>query len=193
MTPLYKQQKNECAPAACLYAIGIHQSHIHPLDLGNEAAAIDQLPGRNMDEGGTQIDVCLYLLKKKGLIRDYANIGANWDLLADYFDAGGCAVVSVPSQATTGGRKLRHAVAVDGTYGMFPFVYDPAQGDVVRWANYGDLRQQITTDTLMPQVYIMDYNDLHFIREMRKETWKRYTIFVAAGLLLVAALLYTLI
>jgi hypothetical protein len=193
MSQLYKQTANECAPAAVLYAANIPAGYLHPLSLGDEAAKIDQLPSNNMQEGGTQIEVCLYLLKKRGMIDDYLNIGARWELLRDYLDANGKAVVSIPSQATTGGRTMRHAVTVltMDTFGVC--LYDPAIGGLrhepTRW-----LQTSILQDTLMPQVYILDQGERRFVADLaRKQSRTRYTILVAVATLLGAVALYAIL
>jgi len=193
MSQLYKQTANECAPAAVLYAANIPAGYLHPLSLGDEAAKIDQLPSNNMQEGGTQIDVCLYLLKKRGLIDDYLNIGARWELLRAYLEAGGKAVVSIPSQATTDGRIMRHAVTVltMDTFGVY--LYDPAIGGLrhepTRW-----LQTSILQDTLMPQVYILDQGERRFVADLaRKQSRTRYTILVAVATLLGAVALYAIL
>jgi hypothetical protein len=179
MSQLYRQTSNECAPAAVLYAAGITADQLHPLDLGNEAARIDQLPANNMAEGGTQIEVCLHLLKQRGLIGDYANIGARWELLDEYLAAGGKAVVSIPSQATTGGRVLRHAVAISA-YGIGASYYDPAIGDYL-WQTWGAMRSRILSDTLMPQVYILDSGERRFVADLHAKG-KRRNLLTLGGL-----------
>jgi len=181
MTQLYRQTQNECAPAAVLYAAGITADAIHPLDLGNEAARIDQLPANNMAEGGTQIEVCLHLLRKRGLIGDYANIGARWELLDEYLAAGGRAVVSIPSQATTGGRALRHAVVlIGGIVDLSRAYYDPASG-FHRWMNWLAMRQAILQGTLMPQVYILDQGERRFVAKLHAKG-KRRNLLTLGGL-----------
>jgi hypothetical protein len=192
MSQLYKQTANECAPAAVLYAANIPAGYLHPLSLGDEAARIDQLPSNNMQEGGTQIDVCLYLLKKRGMIDNYLNIGARWELLRAYLEAGGRAIVSIPSQATTGGRVLRHAVVLSA-YGIGAAYYDPAIGDH-GWMNWPAMRQAILQDTLMPQVYIIDQGERRFVADLaRKQSRTRYTILVAVATLLGAVALYAIL
>jgi len=193
MTQLYKQTANECAPAAVLYAAGITADQLHPLDLGNEAAKIDQLPSNNMQEGGTQIDVCLYLLKKRGMIDDYANIGARWELLKKYLAAGGRAVISVPSQVTTGGRVLRHAIALEGEYAFGILCYDPATGNY-HWQSWSTIQELVLKGTLMPQVYIIDQGERRFVAKLaRKQSRTRYTILVAVATLLGAVALYAIL
>ena len=194
MTQLYKQTANECAPAAVLYAANIPAGYLHPLSLGDEAAKIDQLPANNMAEGGTQIEVCLHLLRKRGLIGDYLNIGARWELLRAYLEAGGMAVVSIPSQATTGGRVMRHAVAImDDVYSEKACYYDPAMGRY-DWMNWADMRKAILQDTLMPQVYIIDQGERRFVADLaRKQSRTRYTILVAVATLLGAVALYAIL
>jgi hypothetical protein len=179
MSQLYRQTSNECAPAAVLYAAGITADQLHPLDLGNEAARIDQLPGNDMNEGGTQIEVCLHLIKQRGLILDYANIGARWELLEEYLATGGKAVVSIPSQATTGGRVLRHAVAISA-YGIGAAYYDPAIGDH-GWMNWLAMRKAILSDTLMPQVYILDQGERRFVADLAAKG-KRRNLLTLGGL-----------
>jgi hypothetical protein len=179
MSQLYRQTSNECAPAAVLYAAGITADQLHPLSLGDEAAKIDQLPSNNMQEGGTQIEVCLHLLKQRGLILDYANIGARWELLDEYLAAGGKAVVSIPSQATTGGRVLRHAVAISA-YGIGASYYDPAIGDHL-WQTWGAMRSRILQDTLMPQVYILDQGERRYVAKLHAKG-KRRNLLTLGGL-----------
>jgi hypothetical protein len=187
MSQLYRQTQNECAPAAVLYAAGIRTDQLHPLDLGNEAAKIDQLPGNNMAEGGTQIEVCLHLLKQRGLIGDYANIGARWELLDEYLAAGGKAVVSIPSQATTGGRVLRHAVVLIGELvearcyiDPSRCYYDPAIGDH-QWMGWPRLQELILQGTLMPQVYILDQGERRFVAKLAAKG-KRRNLLTLGGL-----------
>jgi hypothetical protein len=156
-TEFYKQKYNECAAAAVFMAVGESLfGEISPIDLGDSAAAIDALDGRNIKEGGTQISVCLYLLRKYGRISEYLNIGARWSLLNEYLDKGGRAVISIPSQATLNGRELRHAVTIigrDKTENYY--VYDPAKGTVEPHPAH-IIQAKILKNTLMPQVYIMD-------------------------------------
>jgi hypothetical protein len=187
MSQLYRQTSNECAPAAVLYAAGITADQLHPLDLGNEAAKIDQLPGNDMQEGGTQIEVCLHLLKQRGLILDYANIGARWELLDEYLAAGGKAVVSIPSQATTGGRVLRHAVALEGGYAFGALCYDPATGKY-NYQLWETLREAILQDTLMPQVYILDSGERRFVAKLHAKGKRRNLLTLGGVAAIVVAL-----
>jgi hypothetical protein len=193
MSQLYKQTANECAPAAVLYAANIPAGYLHPLSLGDEAAKIDQLPSNNMQEGGTQIDVCLYLLKKRGMIDDYLNIGARWELLRAYLEAGGKAVVSIPSQATTGGRTMRHAITILEMDASGLTYYDPATGGY-GWQFWEAMHEAILQGTLMPQVYIIDQGERRFVADLaRKQSRTRYTILVAVATLLGAVALYAIL
>jgi len=187
MTQLYRQTSNECAPAAVLYAAGITADAIHPLDLGNEAARIDQLPGNDMHEGGTQIEVCLHLLKQRGLIDGYANIGARWDMLDEYLAAGGKAVVSIPSQATTGGRVLRHAVTVTALDAFGGTYYDPAIGQE-ETTTIAEMYRRIKQATLMPQVYILDQGERRFVADLAAKGKRRNLLTLGGVAAIIVAL-----